>query len=197
MSDDRRMTKEERLELGKFIRAREKVALSGADHHEAALKADFEKKLSAEYPHNHPAWAKATAIAKQAIAEANKRIVKACKEVGVPEKFAPSASLAWASRGESMFKERRTELRKAAYAMISEYKTKAIFQIKTDSVNFLGQILADGLTTEAAKVFLKKMPTIEQLMPALAIDDVESKAKRLTDNERRELRYLSDWADDQ
>jgi hypothetical protein len=112
MSDDRRMTKDERIEIAKFIRAREKVAVTSADHQGAALKADFESKLSVEYPSNHPTWAATTAIAEEAVEKANQRIKEACGELGIPARFAPAASRGWLSRGENMFKERRAELRK-------------------------------------------------------------------------------------
>jgi hypothetical protein len=112
--------------------------------------------------------------------EANRRIGEACKELGIPAGFAPSASLAWSSRGENMFKERWAELRKTTYAIIVEIKAKAVFQIKNETVKLLGQVVSDSLTTEAARKFMAALPTPEGLMKPLDIKEIEKAAKPLT-----------------
>ncbi len=188
-SGDQRMTKDERLEIGKVIRAREKVAIVGAKHQALALKAEFERKISAIYPRNHPAWAEATRIAEQAIADANKHIAEQCKKMDVPETFSPRAGLNWASRGENMFSERRAELRKAANALIAEREAEAVHQIMTVSVEMQSQVVAHGLTTDAAKDFLAKLPTPQQLMPPVDMEEAERRRKPLTSSDRYELRH--------
>jgi hypothetical protein len=177
MSDEQRMSKYERVEIAKVIRARERVAISSADRHAAELKAEFERQLCAQYPQNHPAWAEVTD-------EANERIAEQCEKLGIRKEFAPSLNVYWMSRGENAFKERRAELRKAFDAMIAEQKATAIHEIKAKSVELQEQVVTNGLTSDAAKAFLERLPTPEQLMPPVSLKDVEDRS-RLKSEQRR------------
>ena len=83
------MTKAERLELGKVVRLRAKVAKDDAEAQGRRLLADFEAQLAARYPENNPAWAEITATARQAVEDADAKIAQLCRSLGIPEEFRP------------------------------------------------------------------------------------------------------------
>jgi len=169
------MTKAERSDLAKFIRRREKAAKTAAAQRAAELRADAEKKLCAIYTPDDDAtfrrmYDDAIAAAERCQAEVEKR----CTELGIPATFAPSLDCRWYGRGENALKDRREELRKAAYARIDALEAAARTRIEVESVELEGKVIANGLTSEAATQFLAAMPTVDQLMPL--IDSRELKA---------------------
>jgi hypothetical protein len=168
------MTKSERTDLARLIRRREKVAKSAAEQRAAELKVDVERQLSAIYsPDDDALWAKLQADTEVVVEQARKDLQARCRELGIPDRFAPDFHLVWSGRSwETADKERRNELRRLAHARIdATYKT-AITKIETSSVEFEAQVLADGLTSEAAKNLLTGMPSVEQLMPRIETDEV-------------------------
>ena len=172
--DDRRMTKAERLDLAKLARLNERVARSAVDERAAELKAQAEALLSTTFRVDDDAWAEATAAAEAAVRQADDTVAERCRQLGIPVEFRPTLRLGWYGRGENAFAERRAELRATVRARIDASAKSAKHRIAAASAEVQTNLLADGLTTEAAQAFLSSMPTPEQLMPAL--DEVELKA---------------------
>jgi hypothetical protein len=71
------------------------------------------------------------------------------------------------SRGENMVNERRAELRRKAQKSADALEQKARAEIERLSVQAQTEILSNGLESDAARLFLEKMPTMDNLMPAL------------------------------
>ena len=168
------MTKTERTDLCRLIRRREKVSKTAATQRAAELKADVEQKLSAIYSSDDDeTFSKLYQEAKKAAQEADAGIKSRCEELGMPASFAPGISLGWYDRGENVVKERRAELRLAAYARIDALEKKACTIIEVEGVELESKVLADGLTSEAAQDFLAKMPAVKDLMPALDANEIK------------------------
>ena len=114
------MTRSEIEDLQRLIRQREKVLKSAAKQRSAEVLADFENQMGQEYRFDDDhVWAEAAKIANAAVAKAQEQIRARCREIGIPDRFAPSISLEWHHRGYgNSLKERREELRKMAVAAI-------------------------------------------------------------------------------
>lgn len=171
MSD---LTKTERTDLLKLARMRERVARAEVDQRAAELLANAEAQLSAKYQFSDEAWADVTRAAKDAVAEADAEVARVCAEKGIPTEFRPGLAVQWYSRGENAMAGRRAELRKAASTRIDAKAKAAKHQIAAASVQVQTELLATGLTTEAAQSFLTSMPTPEQLMPVLSLAEIEA-----------------------
>ena len=170
------MTRGEREDLLKLIRQRERVLKSGATQRAAEMLADFEKKVSAIYDFNKDdVWKAAVEEVKKVVEEAKEKIADRCKALGIPEEFAPDISFGWYGRGENAVKSRREELRRAAKAEIDAMEQAARTEIERMSVEAQTQIIAHGLSSDAAKSFLAQLPTVEKLMPALKVAEIEHK----------------------
>jgi hypothetical protein len=193
MSD---MTRTEREDLQRLIRQREKVLKSTAKLRSAELLADFENQMGQQYSFDQDeVWRKATEAADREVKKCQAQIEARCAELGIPQQFAPKLAYHWYSRGENAFKERRVELRKMATAQIEAIEKKAITEIELRSVEAQTQLAVAGLTSEAARSFVDKLPAIAVLMPKLSFAELAGEAsppvagQLISPNAMRQRRY--------
>jgi hypothetical protein len=169
------MTKGERADLARLVRQRERAAKHQAEHRSAELLAEFERQISREYRFDQrPVWKAAHDAAAQAVQAARSQIAAECRRLGIPPEFAPDLSLSWWRRGENAFAERRAELRRVAQARIKEREQMAKAEIERVSLDVQAQLVSDGLTSDAAKAFLARLPEVAALMPPLDVKDVHA-----------------------
>ena len=186
-TDDNKMTAAERRDLCSLIRQRARFMKAQVAQRGHELMADFEAQLSSIFSYDDDeTWKAAHAAAEKAAQEAKVVIAERCRELGIPKQFAPGLSVEWYRRGENGSKDRRAELRIAAKARIAALEAAAKTEIEGISVNGQTELVADGLTSEAAKLFLEQMPTPAALMPLLEISQVCA----LNDEFREEARRL-------
>jgi hypothetical protein len=168
------MTKSEREDLGKLIRNRERVLKAAAAQRSAELLAEFEQQMASEYSYDEDAvWKKAASAAKDAADAAQEAIAERCAELGIPARFAPMIGVYWHGRGENGAKERRRELRDVAKSRIAAIEKAACTKIEMACLDAQAQIVAHGLTSDAAIAFFDALPKVEVLMPPLEIASIE------------------------
>ncbi len=126
------ITRSEREDLQRLIRRREKVLKSAAKQRSAELVADFENQMGQEFSFDQDEiWRQAVDRTKAPVAKAAAEIAARCRELGIPERFAPTVSLDWQTRGyDSTLEKRRAELRRMARTAIEAQERKAITQIE-------------------------------------------------------------------
>jgi hypothetical protein len=174
----RGMTKGEREDLQRLVRQREKVLKSATKQRSAELLADFENQMGSEFSFDDDAtWAKAANEAKHEVAKAQRIIAQRCRELGIPDRFAPSLEIRWRARGyDNLIDKRKAELRRMATTQIQAIEQKAITDIEINCLTAQEAIALAGLTSEAARGFIEKLPSIETLMPALSYAEVAGEA---------------------
>ncbi len=172
------MTKSERDDLQRLVRQREKALKSNAKLRSKDLLADFENEMAAEYAFDDDSvWAQAAKDAEAEVAKAQKRVAARCLELGIPEKFAPSLRLSWCNRGyDNLIEKRRNELRRVAESRVEALEQRAVVDIEMASVNLQTDIAIAGLTSEIARNFVERLPTVESLMPALSYEKLAGEA---------------------
>ncbi len=169
------MTRAERTDLGALIRRREKLLKTAAKQRAAELLANFEKQISTIFSYDDDeTWKAAFASAEKAVGDAKAVIAEQCRKLGIPPEFAPDLSLGWYGRGENAMSQRRTELRRVAKTEIDALEARAKTEIERVSVEQQTALISDGLTSVAAQAFLEQMPTAENLMPMLDIDQIKA-----------------------
>ncbi len=169
------MTRAERTDLGALIRRREKLLKTAAKQRAAELLANFEKQISTIFSYDDDeTWKAAFASAEKAVGDAKAVIAEQCRKLGIPPEFAPDLSLGWYGRGENAMSQRRTELRRVAKTEIDALEARAKTEIERVSVEQQTALISDGLTSVAAQAFLEQMPTAENLMPALDMDQIKA-----------------------
>jgi hypothetical protein len=88
------MTKGEREDLQRLVRQREKVLKSAAKQRSA-----FETQMGQEYAFDQDTiWKQAQAAADREVKKAQKLVAARCRELGIPDRFAPSLELEWHQR---------------------------------------------------------------------------------------------------
>ena len=211
------MTRNEREELQRLTRQREKVLKSAAKQRSAELLADFENQMGQEYAFDQDqVWKKAVKTVQPLVEKAQREIANRCRELGIPDQFAPSVALEWHARGYgNALAKRREELRRMATTRIEAMEQKAIVNIELGCLKAQEQIALSGLTSTAARQFIEQLPGIETLMPALSFAEVAGEAEPpvaeqlINSNALRQRRYRErqalrrngpalrdEWADD-
>jgi hypothetical protein len=152
------MIKSEREDLQRLVRRREKVEISAAKQRSADLLADFESQMASEFRFNADVvWAEAAREAQHEIDKAQKRIAERCRELGIPEQFAPGLNLRWHHRSyDNSVKQRRDELRRVAQAQVEALERQAVVRIQQASVEAQTELALAG---EAARNFIERLPT--------------------------------------
>jgi hypothetical protein len=145
------MNKGEREDLQRLIRQREKVLKSAARQRSSELLADFENQMGQEYSFDQDeVWAQAVKIVQPFVDKAQKQIAARCRELGIPEQFAPSVDLSWHARGYgNVLEKRRAELHRMAVTQIAAIETKATTEIEMSCLKAQEQIALAGLTSDA------------------------------------------------
>lgn len=172
------MSKGEREDLQRLVRQHQKALVSNAKLRSKELLADFENEMAAEYAFDDDeVWAQAAKAAEAVVAKAQKQVEARCLELRIPERFAPSLRLSWNNRGyDNLVEKRRTELRRVAKSRVEALEQRALVDIETASVNLQTDIAIAGLTSELARDFVKRLPTVESLMPALSYGELAGEA---------------------
>lgn len=171
------ITRSDRDAIMRVLKMRAGTAKTEAEQRAAELLADFEEQLAAEHKANAPAWAEVTAAAQKAVNEADAEIARRCRELGIPEEFRPALSLGWVARGENADKLRRVELRKVAVTRIEAQKRAALAFIERQHTELATQVVTNSLESGAAKAFLDALPGMDQLLPRLALSDVDQTSR--------------------
>lgn len=169
-----KMTKGERVELGQLIRKRERVMKSMAVERSAAMLEEFETQCGAIYSFDDDeTWKKSFEEADKIAEQAAAVVADRCKELGIPEEFAPTLQVNWYSRGQNAVASRRSELRRIAKAQIAALEKEALTKIERMSLEAQTEVITHGLESDAARGFLERMPDITSLMPVLNITEIK------------------------
>jgi hypothetical protein len=183
----RTLSRSETHDLSMIIKDRTKVLRAHAEAQAGACLADFEKQLSTIYTWDQDEiWQKAHGRAEEVARECQAKIAERCKELGIPRTFAPDISLSWHGRGENAMTARRVELRRVAKSAIEAMKLAAITKIEKQSLELRTQVVAMGLLSPDAKMFLESLAPVDDAMRSLDFAEVE---KRL-EQENAELKRL-------
>jgi hypothetical protein len=191
------ISKGEREDLQRLIRQREKVLKSAAKQRSAELLADFENQMGSEFSFDQDeVWEKAALEAEAEVRKAQQKVKLRCRELGIPEQFAPSLDINWSVRGYgNAVEKRRTELRTMAKTEIEAMERKAITEIELSCLNAQEKLAISGLTSDAALAFIEALPGVDTLMPALTYAEVAGEAnppvaeQLITPNALRQRRY--------
>jgi hypothetical protein len=184
------MTRAEREELLRLLRAHERMAKSDVDARRAALLADFEEQVAAIYKSNDDRWATITEAAQRAVAEADQAIAAACTEAGIRPEFRPRLELMWYGRGENAVAARRGELRKVASTRLDAAAKRAKTEIERAALSLRTDLATRALVTAEAQDWLARMPTLESLLPPLQLEEIEEENRGATKRDRERFGML-------
>jgi hypothetical protein len=167
------MTKGEREQLIRLVKARARQAEREAEMREKVLLAEVQNDLTAEYEAHEALWADAVTLAEEVVGKANADIAAACMDLGIPAKHAPRISIGWQSRSpEYSNRGRRAELHKLAETRLAALTKTAKTAIQAAALDSEEALVMGGLESSEARQTVAALPSVEQLMPSLSLDDL-------------------------
>jgi hypothetical protein len=174
-----RINKSELEAISRALRAKVKAAKAAIIALGPKLKAEFEMQLTVTYPASgDPIWEEALQIVYDAYETQQARVEARCEELRIPERFRPELqSPSWSASWRSScydYKDYRAEMRRLAGAQIDDMIKSRLAQLDLDSANIQFEIASEGCVTDAAKDFLKRLPSIESMVPPLKLSEVEA-----------------------
>lgn len=173
---NRRLKSSEAHDLAVLVKDRARVLKAHADAQAAAHIAEFEKQMAAEYQwDDDEVWKEAAERCQDAVRAARDVIEKRCRELGIPQAFAPQVGMSWIGRGENLLTQRRAELRRVAKSEIEARKQAATAQIERHAVELRTQILSQAIVTDEARMFLETLAPITDAMKALDFKEIAKK----------------------
>jgi hypothetical protein len=174
--EPRRLTRTETHDLGQIIKERVKVLLAHAEEQAKKCMADFERHLATIYKYDQDeVWKQATEEAMVVVKSAQEKIEARCVKIGIPKDMAPQLELSWNGRGQMKTASRRAELQRVAKAECEAMLASAKTSIQRQSLDLRTQVVAMGLMTPNAKMFLESLAPVEEAMHALDFGKIESK----------------------
>jgi hypothetical protein len=190
------MNRGDRDELLKLARLRARLAKTEAAERAKILIAEAEDLMAAQFEAEDRLWGEAIVIAREAALKANEQIIAQCSLLGIPARHAPGLELRWRSRGEDLLSgARRDELRKLMHARLDALTAAAKTRIDKALLETETVLIAGSLESGEARAFLAAMPTAEDLMPALSLDDLGVKTWQPPEGAVSELLTPSTTAD--
>jgi len=172
----RRLSRQETHDLSMIIKDRVKVLKAHAEEQAAVLLADFEQKLAAQYRFDQDeVWLEATKRADQVVKAAQEQIELRCIELGIPRALAPQLELSWNGRGQAKMASRRAELRLVAKTQIAAMVKAAVTKIEKQGLDLRTQVVAMGLLSPDATLFLESLAPVEAAMQALDFADIQQR----------------------
>ena len=137
------MTKAERDELARLVRARAKLARTDVDSMAAERLAVFEQEVATDYRlDDDEVWKEAYAAADDAVQEARRKVQERCRELRIRDRFAPDIHMSWSRRGEHGAKWRVDELRRVAKSRLDAQAKAAKVEIERASLRVQTQLVA-------------------------------------------------------
>lgn len=182
----RRLSRHETHDLSMIIKDRTKVLKAHADEQAKKCLADFEKKLATIYSFDQDeVWKEATELAMAEVQKSQDKILARCAKLGIPRDLSPRLELSWNGRGQMQTERRRSELRRVAQSEIEAMKSAAITKIKKQALDLRTQVVAMGLLTPAATVFLESLAPVDDAMMSIDFATIETKLLQQKEATRR------------
>jgi vacuolar-type H+-ATPase subunit H len=172
----RRLSRNETHDLSMIIKERTKVLRAYAEEQAAKCLADFEGKVSKIYQYDQDeVWKRATEEAMEVVKKSQEKIEERCRKLGIPKDLSPQLQLGWEGRGQMKAAARRAELRRVAKSEIDAMLKAAIVKIEKQALDLRTQVVAMGLLTSEATLFLESLAPVEDAMQAIDFAQIETK----------------------
>ncbi len=181
------MTNKEQTNLISIAKLRERVTKSQLEEVGAQLLVDLDRQLDSYYSFDSDeTWKEAHRIADEACKEAQTKVKERNRQLGIPERFAPSLHCSWYDAGEQASDDLKKELRKVGKQQVDAMIKSAKCRIESASLEAQTKILTANFSSEA-QTLLDAMPTATDLMPKLNLGDLEKLLGNGDSHNRRRL----------
>jgi hypothetical protein len=168
------MSASERTILAQQARLRAEVAIADLESKAARDLADVERAINTEFDAHDARWADLVKDARREIDRIDAELQRRADAAGIPRRIRPKLSYHWSGEGYGArwdAKERQ-RLRKLAETEVAARLKASTVEVQRRLADMLARIGAHGITSTAAAEVLASMPTIDELRPALTVNDI-------------------------
>lgn len=178
---DNQITAGERRELRSVVRSQMKALRAEIKQRERELDAEIEVRLVEKYRDQDARSRELQAKIRKLTAKANEQLHKLLEEFddlsdGGVFRRVNDFNSPYISRNEM----KRDELRRALQAGMKAEISKAVISIDRQEADLLRDLAVDGLKSDAAKTFLARITTAQELLPPKRIVEIESRYETTT-----------------
>ncbi|MFT4010884.1 MAG: hypothetical protein QM655_12680 [Nocardioidaceae bacterium] len=168
------MTARERSDLQQLARMNARVAKSDVDAVVSQRLMELEQEIDKTWTTQELQVDGLVIEANRKIEEINELITKQCDELGIREALRPRMAIGFTPGGRSILNRGQLDdLRKLAKAELDAAGKRAKVEIDRQTARVCGEIVANGLTTQAAGEMLGRVDSPEQLVPVITMMDLE------------------------
>ncbi|MFI4935206.1 MAG: hypothetical protein ACHP7N_11340 [Caulobacterales bacterium] len=173
MDDERKLTAREAEQLAKLVHPRIKVLKAAAKEWAQRAKADFEAEIAAQYAFDDDeVWEAAAKSAGEAVKSAQAVISARCRELGIPDEFAPNLTIGWRHNGyRNSTTEAKAEMRRVAHSRIDAMLAAKLVEIDKEGLRLRTDLIMHQSLSPAVTVFLETWQPIDDMAQAIAQSD--------------------------
>lgn len=170
------MNRRDRDQLAQVAKMRAKLAKGLVEARELTLRAQVEEQLVDVVAADEALQNKALEIASTIGREAQRDLTERLEAAGIPDRLRPAFQLV---KPETIFRQSTPTMRANALRGIAWRKIDALGQqaknaIDSACADTVTDLITGGLTSVEAQKFLERMPTVDSLMLAPSIAELES-----------------------
>lgn len=173
------ISKAERAELRSVVRQQFKVLAAEVQQRRAELVADADRQVAARYADDDKAWREAEWLIDEAAREANRKandVMRGLLGDAWPvshDKVLVSTSMQRIRQMQPL--EARTEARGAMVRRIDAQVRQAQLALARQEANLLTDLASDAVESAEARAFLRRIPTVSELVPAVRLAELEQR----------------------
>ncbi|WP_154678164.1 hypothetical protein [Paraburkholderia nodosa] len=168
------MTAKERDAIRDVVKMRARLVKSDIDARATLLIAEAEAQLSVKYQQDDERWDHAIELAEQVARDADAELLRIAKRDGIPLENRPRFVARFMERSDYALKDRRDELRRLARAKVEAAAKDSKRVVERWQTETITALLAGTLQTDDAKAFLAALPTIDSLLPAMTMQQIDA-----------------------
>jgi hypothetical protein len=179
MAETSKLTKTERSELKSLIKQRFRVLREEVDQRRAELLSELENQIGDRYSEDDKAWADAAFLIEEAAREANRKANDVMR--GLLGDRWPGEKLLVYGQMPRRPASARSDLRIAGAKRVEAQVKAARHALSRQEVDLLTELTADAIESDAAMKFLRSIPTVSELVPAVRLLELEASLQEGTD----------------
>lgn len=184
------MTRRDRDQLAQVAKMRARIARSTIEQRELVLRSQVEDELKGLFDAEDELARKAAGVAVAEAERADKDLQERLAEYEIPEHLRPHLTASMIENQlmgkRRSIAQRRMELSNIAHTRIKARGAQAKVEIDQQCAETVTALIAGGLSGDEAQTCLDAMPTVEQLMLAPSVAELEA----VHDEQRRQHREL-------
>jgi hypothetical protein len=173
------ISKAERTELRSVVRQQFKVLAAEVQQRRAELVADADRQIAARYADDDKAWREAEWLVAEAARKANREANDVMRGL-LGDAWPASHDKTLVGMATQQLRQmqplnERTEARTTLLHRIDAQVRQTQLALARQEANLLTDLASDAVESAEARAFLRRIPTVSELVPAVRLQELEQR----------------------